>query len=108
MRYRETAIKLVEGALRQQKSNGWFANNCLTNPNAPLLHTIGYTLQGVLEVGVLANRGDFVEAVKKGTDPILQRLLTNGFLYGRFYPDWEPAVFWSCVTGSAQIACALL
>jgi hypothetical protein len=103
-KYCEGAIKVVNAALRQQRSNGWFENNCLTRAEAPLSHTIGYTLQGILEVGLSADREDFVAAVKKGTDPIVQSLLPNGFLYGRFYPDWEPAVFWSCLTGSAQIA----
>lgn len=102
-RYRRAAIAAIDAALRQQRSNGWFANNCIANPDAPLLHTIGYTLQGVLEVGILAGREDFVAAVQRGTDPLLERMSRNGFIHGRFYPDWEPAAFSSCLTGSAQL-----
>jgi len=40
----------------------------------------------------------------KGVDPLLEKIKENGFLYGRFYSDWEPACFSSCLTGSAQIA----
>jgi hypothetical protein len=103
-RYQQAAHKIVEAALRQQQPNGWFANNCLGRPKAPLLHTIGYTLQGILEVGILAGREEFVAAVKLGTDPLISRMSRMGFLYGRFYADWEPAVFSSCLTGSAQLA----
>jgi uncharacterized protein YyaL (SSP411 family) len=98
------AVRAVEAALRQQQPNGWFDNNCLTRPSAPLVHTIGYTLQGILEVGIISEREDFIEAVRRGVDPLLMNIKSNGFLPGRFYSDWQPASFSSCLTGSAQIA----
>ena len=52
-RYCHAAVRCIEAALRQQTANGWFAHNCLVRADAPLTHTIGYTLQGILEVGVL-------------------------------------------------------
>jgi hypothetical protein len=103
-RYKCDAVRSVEAAIRQQQSNGWFANNCLTRPEAPLLHTIGYTLQSILEVGVLAGRNDFIDAVRLGVDPLLSRISTDGFVNGRFYSDWIPASFSCCLTGSAQLA----
>ena len=102
--YEDAAIRSVEAAVREQRENGWFAHNCLVRSTSPLLHTIGYTLQGVLEVGVLRNRGDFIDAARRGIDPILARISSDGFLHGRHYSDWEPASFSSCLTGSAQIA----
>lgn len=103
-RYRRAALHAVEAALRQQQANGWFANNCLSRPEAPLLHTICYTLQGILEVGILADREDFIAAVQRGAEPLLARVSLSGFVPGRFYPDWKPAGFSSCLTGSAQLA----
>jgi hypothetical protein len=103
-RYLQAAIRAVEAALRQEQPQGWFANNCLTRPDAPLLHTIGYTLQGILEVGILSGREDFIEAARRGTDPIISRISKAGFVQGRFYSDWRPALFSSCLTGSAQLA----
>ena len=103
-RYKAAAIRSIEAALRQQQPNGWFAHNCLTRSSAPLTHTIGYTLQGVLEVGVLAGRQDFIAAVKLTLDGLLPKMSDSGYLPGRFYDDWEPAGFSSCMTGSAQIA----
>ena len=103
-RYRQAAVRVAEAALAQQRANGWFANNCLTNPGAPLVHTIAYTLQGLLEVGILAGRSDIVAAVRRGVDPMLERMSPRGFLAGRFTSSWQPAVFSSCLSGSAQVA----
>ncbi|MBF0359066.1 MAG: hypothetical protein HQL70_10705 [Magnetococcales bacterium] len=103
-KYIKAAIISAEAAMGQQAENGWFANNDLTNPDAPLTHTIGYTLQGLLEVGVLAKRDDMLEAVRRGTDPIIPHISKKGFLAGRFFSDWQPASLSSCLTGSAQLA----
>ena len=102
--YRDAAIRTTEAAMRQQQPNGWFAHNCLTHSAAPLTHTIGYTLQGVLEVGVAASRPDFVAAARKGVDPLVARVSGDGLLAGRFYSDWQPGALSSCLTGNAQIA----
>jgi hypothetical protein len=102
--YCDAALTIIDAALRQQKPNGWFANNCLSRPEAPLLHTIGYTLQGTLEVGILAGRATYVEAVSRGVTPLLERITKRGLLPGQFFSDWSPACFSSCLTGSAQLA----
>ncbi|MCI0621712.1 MAG: hypothetical protein L0387_08590 [Acidobacteria bacterium] len=101
---KEAALRVADAAVGQQHSNGWFANNCLTNQKAPLLHTIGYTLQGILELGILSARPELIESARKGVDPLIARTSEKGFLHGCFYSDWEPAVFSSCLTGCAQLA----
>ena len=55
-------------------------------------------------MGILAGRQDFIAAVRQTVDALLPRISSTGFLPGRFYADWEPAGFSSCLTGSAQIA----
>jgi hypothetical protein len=102
--YAAAATRAVEAAIRQQRPNGWYENNCLTRPEAPLLHTIGYTLQGILEVGISAERPDFVRSSQLGVDALLPHITKEGFIPGRFFSDWEPACFSSCLTGSAQLA----
>ncbi|HEX5138157.1 MAG TPA: hypothetical protein VFY93_14370 [Planctomycetota bacterium] len=103
-RYKAAAVRNIAATLRQQRPSGWFANNCLTHPKTPLLHTIGYTLQGVLEVGILSGEARFVEAARRGATPLLARISGKGFVPGRFREDWTPAVRWSCLTGNAQLA----
>lgn len=101
---KRAAVTAVEAALRRQRGNGWFANNCLTMSAIPLTHTIGYTLQGVFEVGVLAERPDFVAAAELGLTNVLRRTRPNGFLAARFDASWRPASDYVCLTGSCQLA----
>jgi hypothetical protein len=103
-KYSQSATRCVEAAVRSQHANGWFPHNCLSRSHAPLTHTIGYTLQGVVEVGVLAGRSDFIDAARRGIEPVIAQIDDSGFLAGRFFSDWRPASFSSCLTGSAQIA----
>ena len=103
-RFRDKAVKAVEGALRFQNSRGWFAENCLSDPARPLTHTIGYTAQGVLEVGIEAGRDDFVAASDACVRGAMGAMRANGFLPGRLDSRWQAAARWSCLTGAAQIA----
>jgi uncharacterized protein YyaL (SSP411 family) len=104
IRYRHAAIKAVEGALRFQNEKGWFAENCLSDSDRPLTHTIGYTAQGILEVGIEAKREDFVAASERCWRNIMPKIQQNGFLAGRFDSAWRPTARFSCLTGSAQMA----
>jgi hypothetical protein len=97
-------IRAVEAAVTQQNQAGWFVNNFLEMPEAPLTLTIGYTLQGILRVGIHTERGDLLDAVKRGILPILEHIGRKGYFHARHYEVWEPASFSSCLTGNARIA----
>jgi hypothetical protein len=103
-RYRDAAVNVTQAAIREQRDNGWIANNCLDMPHCPLTHTIGYALQGILEVGTLSGHGEFLRHVTRTVDSLLGNLRSDGFLPGRFFEDWHPASLSSCLTGSAQLA----
>jgi hypothetical protein len=103
-RYREAAVRAVDGALRLQQANGWLAENCLSDSLRPLTHTIGYSAQGILEVGAAAGRDDHVAAARRIIDGVIPCIQPNGYLAGRIDAQWRPAVAWSCLTGSAQLA----
>ncbi len=100
---RQAARRSAEFALKNQLDNGWFADNCLSDPLHPLTHTIAYAAQGVLEIGLLLDEARFVEAARKTARGIASVLGADGFLPGRLDRDWHPAVGWSCVTGAAQM-----
>ncbi|MBF0339972.1 MAG: hypothetical protein HQL95_03300 [Magnetococcales bacterium] len=102
--YREAALRLALASMALQRPNGWFPHNCLEREDAPLTHTIGYTLQGLLETGHAAAEPRLIDAARRGMLPILDAISPNGFLPGRFHADWSPASFSSCLTGSAQLA----
>jgi hypothetical protein len=103
-RYIDAAVRAADAALGQQRENGWFANNCLDQPEAPLLHTIGYTLQGVLEVGILSGKERFVAAARRGCEPLLPHIDKHGRIRSRFRADWTADTLSSCLTGNAQLA----
>ncbi len=103
-RYRVAAVRSVEAAVRQQRPNGWYAHNCLMRSDAPLTHTLGYTLQGILEVAAAEGREDLLDAVERSMTALVPGIGRSGYLPGRHYADWTPAAFSSCLTGSAQLA----
>jgi uncharacterized protein YyaL (SSP411 family) len=103
-RYCDAALRVGDAVLRLQRPNGWIAENCLgPQLHAPLLHTIAYALQGLAELGIRSGEARFVEGARRGIDALLPRC-GGGFLHGRWFEDWQPAAFSSCLTGSAQAA----
>ncbi|MBF0439331.1 MAG: hypothetical protein HQL93_09445 [Magnetococcales bacterium] len=103
-KYQQAALRTATASMRLQHPNGWFPHNCLTREEAPLTHTIGYTLQGILETGVASGHEPLINSARRGLLPILNAISPTGFLPGRFHADWSPASFSSCLTGSAQLA----
>jgi hypothetical protein len=101
---RDAAARAADFACRQQLGNGWFADNCLSDPERPLTHTIAYAAQGVLEIGLLQGEERFVAAARRTAEGALRALRADGFLPGRLDAQWRAAVDWSCVTGQAQMA----
>ena len=96
------AIRNAEFALRQQAANGWFANCCLSDPERPLLHTLAYTMEGLLGLGKLAQRHDLIAAAKRTADALLRVMAPDGFISGRLDAAMRPAASWACLTGTAQ------
>jgi uncharacterized protein YyaL (SSP411 family) len=101
--YKKAAVRNVEFALGEQLPNGWFKNNCLNDPERPLLHTIAYTLEGVVEMGIALNNAAYISAVRTAADALLAGQRPDGSLAGRFNSRWEPAAKYSCLTGNAQM-----
>jgi hypothetical protein len=104
----EAGLKQVAWALTKQRPNGWFDSNCLQDPNAPLTHTIGYVLRGVVEAHLWSKDAKLLEAALRTADGLLPAIRADGYLPGRLNREWKGAVDWVCLTGSAQIAHSLL
>lgn len=103
----KAACRNCDWALKQQRDNGWFAHNEFTDNEMPLLHTIGYTLEGLLGAGTLLNREEYIQAAQLGIQPLVRQYEKLGKLGGRYSPDWRSCVSWRCLTGEAQIALVL-
>jgi hypothetical protein len=102
--YAEAALKNIHWAVRKQRDNGWFEDCCLTDATAPLTHTLGYALRGLLEGYRFSSDQVLSVAARRTADALLVKLEPDGYLPGRFYANWKAAVHWACLTGIAQIA----
>lgn len=101
-RYVKAALRNAEYCLTQQNANGWFRNCCLSDPVRPLLHTIAYTMQGLLGVAKLTQRDDLMAAARRTADAELRLMDADGFIPGRQDEQFRGVVKWCCLTGSAQ------
>lgn len=102
--YGEAGLRNVAWALGRQQANGWFDDCCLTDTSAPLTHTIGYVLRGVLEGYRLSGDPALLAAARRTADGALSALGTDGRLPGRLDDTWRGTVDWVCLTGQVQIA----
>jgi hypothetical protein len=103
--YGEAGLRNVAWMLREKVApNGWIADCCLTMPDRPLTHTLGYALRGVLEGHRLSNDASILARALPIASGLRTALAPSGFLPGRLRSDWTPAVSWACLTGTAQIA----
>jgi hypothetical protein len=107
-RWMEAAIRNADWALAQQLENGWFMRNAFSEREDPLLHTIGYVLEGLLGIGELAGKQRYVDSVIEGVKPLMDIYDKGGILRGRYDARWKPGVPWRCLTGEAQVAVVLL
>jgi hypothetical protein len=102
-RFLDAAVKNCEWALTQRNAAGWLKENCLQDNSQPFTHTIAYAMRGLLEIGIYAQRQDFVDAARVIGDAMLRNLPGDGRLAGRFDEGWRPTVKWSCLTGDCQL-----
>jgi aminoglycoside N3'-acetyltransferase len=75
----------------------------------PLTHTLGYTIQGLIETARLTHDDTLRASGQKlleGARHVIDR--SGGFLPGRVHPGWNGGAPWACLTGSAQLACSFL
>lgn len=105
----EAGLRQVDWALTKQAENGWWGSCCLTMPDAPLTHTLGYVLRGVLEGYLWSGRNDLLQRSIVTGKALLTAQEPSGRLPGRLDKQFKPVVDWACLTGIVQIAhCWLL
>jgi len=102
--YAEAALRNIRWAMSKQHHNGWFRHCCLTDPNAPLTHTLGYTLRGLIEGYRFSGDDEIFEAARLTGESLLNVMAPQGFIPGRLDSSWASKAEWACLTGNAQIA----
>lgn len=102
--YAKAALANIRWALSLQNENGWFRDCCLSEPEHPLTHTIGYVLRGVVEAYRFSGEEEFLAASLRTANALLTAVRPDGSLPGRLDENWNGTVDWSCLTGNVQIA----
>src|SRR5437763_8968536 len=76
------AVKNAEFALSRQNENGWFADCCLEDGTSPLLHTIAYTMQGLVGIGKISGRKDLIDGAERTARSLKKLMQADGFIPG--------------------------
>lgn len=103
-RYAEVALRNIRWATGKQTDTGWFRDCCLTDPQYPLTHTIGYALRGIIEGYEHTGDESLLASAQLAARGLLSAVAEDGNMPGRLDEKWRAAVNWSCLTGSVQIA----
>lgn len=101
--FRETAVDNLSWVLDNQRENGWFDHAGFGEDEDPYLHTIAYTIRGLLEGGCLLDEPRFVDAARHSADVLLDLQERDGILTGQFDATFDGSSFY-CLTGNAQMA----
>jgi uncharacterized protein YyaL (SSP411 family) len=100
----DAALLSAEFTMTRQLENGWFHDCSLTDPARPLLHTIAYTMQGLIGIAALTGREEFIESARRTAASLIQLMNDDGFIPGCIGSDFRGLTKWCCLTGTAQTA----
>jgi len=103
---RKTATRNLDWVVdHKMQKNGWFedCDNTIKRNDRPILHTIAYTLDGLIDSGLILKEEKYIEAAVPGAVKLRELFLSQGFLHGRYDRNWKGSEFLLC-TGSAQMA----
>lgn len=104
--YKDVAVKNLEWIVNsQQNDGGWFADcdNTVKRNHKPIIHTIAYTIDGMLDCGILLESPKYIESATRPADQLRDIFLENGMLNGRFEANWRGSEAF-ITTGGAQLA----
>ena len=102
--YKKAAEKNIDWALTQQMGNGWLKNNGFYPEQEPLVHTIEYSIRGILEAAIYLRKKKYLESAIKASTPLLDAQRVDGSIPGTFNKEWKSSVKWSCLTGNSQMS----
>jgi len=108
--FAESARRNGDFVLSRQRANGWFelADNSPAMNDAPLTHTINYTVDGLLETGELLGEQRYVDAATRAAEAQLELVERTPALPARLDANWRPRARYVCVTGVAQLGIVLM
>jgi hypothetical protein len=98
----DAAVRNADYCIRRQHANGWFPDCCLQDPTKPLLHTIAYSMQGLIGVGLVTGEHKYIRAAEQTAHSLMAVMEPDGFISGMFDEQFQSRCSWCCLTGTAQ------
>src|SRR6185295_17058005 len=86
------ALRNAEYCVSRQLANGWFHDCCLEDATQPLLHTMAYAMQGLVGIGRLTGREEFIAATRRTADSLIRLMDAGGFIPGRIDSSFRGTV----------------
>ena len=109
-KYKEACLSNCDFAITCQNEEGWFnlCDNTLYNNEAPVTHTLCYTIDGLIETGKLLGVQRYINAGKLAADAMMHKAEVLPFLPGRLDKSWKKKANYVCNTGNAQLGIILM
>lgn len=105
-KYRNHAVKNLDWIINsKQHVNGWFqdCDNTIKKNSKPILHTIAYTIDGLLDSGIYLDERKYTDAARKTADVLKEKFDSDGYLHGRYDKNWNGSEH-MILTGCAQMS----
>jgi len=105
-KYRKHAVKNLDWIVNsKQHVNGWFqdCDNTIKKNSKPILHTIAYTIDGLLDSGIYLDERKYTDAARKTADVLKEKFDSDGYLHGRYNKNWNGSEH-MILTGCAQMS----
>lgn len=93
-------LDLISARLENQS---WLADMGFDQGKPVPLHTIAYTVEGLLIGGHICRNPAAQEVGTQMAGRLLTRFEVDRFLGGAYQPIWKPVQWYRCITGEAQI-----
>jgi hypothetical protein len=108
--YAGAATRNCEFVLRHQRPNGWFelCDNSPEYNDAPLTHTLCYTIDGLLETGEALGDERFIRGAVLAADAMQALVERSPALPARLGEEWDARARYVCLTGAAQLGIVLM
>ena len=100
-----TCLRNAGWLYAHQDKDGWYPHMNFDAGVAPVTHSIAYTIRGMLEVGILCDKPEYVESAVRAAEK-MRRLQDpeTGLIPGQVGPGFERIVDWTSCTGNSQMA----
>lgn len=102
-RYQDAAVSHLSWVVSVQIDEDWFEFAGFSPDEVPFLHTIAYTVRGLLEGGLWLDNEEFIAAARATADRLLTEQGQAGPLLGAYDRFWVGRQLY-CLTGNAQMA----